>query len=156
MKNPNRVTKRWKWIIKKNAERIIDSTERSIYIENEKEYLGNKLDFLSQKYYQWNDECPSVLELLKKIRAYISSDDNPIKLSTIHRAKGLEEDRIFILNYNELPLNRLDQKDWEKEQELNLKYVAVTRARKELFLVESENHGDLVDEGSLFDELPFD
>ncbi len=124
--------------------------------EDEKEYLRNKLDFLSQKYYQWNDECPSILELLKKIRAYISSNDNPIKLSTIHRAKGLEENRIFILNYNELPLNRTDQKDWEKEQELNLKYVAVTRAKKELFLVESENHNDLVDEGSLFDELPFD
>jgi len=152
----NKVTKRWEWIIKKNAERIIDSTERNIYIEDEKEYLRNKLDFLSQKYYQWNDECPSILELLKKIRAYISSNDNPIKLSTIHRAKGLEENRIFILNYNELPLNRTDQKDWEKEQELNLKYVAVTRAKKELFLVESENHNDLVDEGSLFDELPFD
>lgn len=86
----------------------------------------------------------------------ISSNDNPIKLSTIHRAKGLEEDRIFILNYNEFPLNRLDQKDWEKEQELNLKYVAVTRVKKELFLVESEDHEELVDEGSLFDELPFD
>lgn len=152
----DKVIKRWEWIIKKNAERIIDSVERNVYIDSEKEYLRNKLAFLSQKYYQWNDECPSILELLKKIQAFISSNDNPIKLSTIHRAKGLEEDRVFIINYNDLPLNRLDQKDWEKEQELNLKYVAVTRVKEELFLVESENHEELVDEGSLFDELPFD
>lgn len=149
------VIKRWKWIIKKDAERIIDLTERNLYIVNETTYLETKLDFFNKKYEQWKDECPTILEILRKIKDYISADDNPIKLSTIHRAKGLENERVFILDYDKLPMSRLEQKDWEKVQELNLKYVAVTRAMLELFLVISPSVDQIEDDGSLFDELPF-
>jgi len=146
---------RWKWIIKKNADRIVDKTERNIHIENETKYLEKKLEFLHKKYEQWKEECPNLTEIIKKIRDFISATDNPIKLSTIHRAKGLENDRVFVLNYDELPYVRLEQKDWEKTQELNLKYVAVTRAMKELFLIESKKPELIIEEGSLFDSLPF-
>ena len=46
-----------------------------------------------------------------------------------------------------------DQKDWEKIQESNLKYVAVTRAMKELFLIKAPKMDEIIKEGSLFDDL---
>lgn len=149
------VLKRWKWIIKKDAERIIDATERNLYKESEINYLETKLEFFHKKYEQWKDECPTILEILRKIKIYISATDNPIKLSTIHRAKGLENERVFIIDYDKLPMSRLEQKDWEKIQEINLKYVAVTRAMQELFLVVSPTLEQMEQEGSLFDDLPF-
>lgn len=151
----NEVSNRWKWIIIKNAERIIDSTERKMYIENEQAYLDKKLSFLQRKYFEWNESCPNLNAILKNIKDFISATENPIKISTIHRAKGLENDRVFIINYNDLPYYRLEQQDWEKVQEQNLKYVAVTRSLKELFLIESKKLQAVKDEGSLFDTLPF-
>lgn len=149
------VLNRWDWIIKKNANRIVNMGERELYIRKEKEYLEEKLDFLNRKYEEWKIECPTILSILRKIKEYISATDNPIKLSTIHRAKGLENDRVFIINYDELPMIKTDQKEWEKIQESNLKYVAVTRAMKELVLVKPKKIDVLIMEGSLFDDLPF-
>ena len=149
------VLNRWDYIIKKNAERITDSTERNLFIEREKEYLETKINFIHKKYEQWKDDCDTLNDILKRIKNFITASDNPIKLSTIHRAKGLENNRVFILNYNELPYYRTQQKDWEKTQELNLKYVAVTRALQELYLIESKSMEIIEDEESLFDNLPF-
>ena len=62
--------------------------------------------------------------------------DEAIKISSIHRAKGLENDRVFILEYNKLPYKR--DLDWENIQERNLHYVAVTRPKEELYLCEEQ------------------
>ena len=53
-----------------------------------------------------------------------------VTLSTVHRAKGLEAERVIILRPDQLPL--AVTRDWEKRQELNLEYVALTRSRREL------------------------
>ena len=60
---------------------------------------------------------------------------NAVVLSTVHKAKGLEADRVLILCPDKLPLTWKNQLDWQLEQELNLKYVALTRAKKELIFV---------------------
>jgi superfamily I DNA/RNA helicase len=150
------VLKRWNWIIQKNSERIIDLTERRMFIEQEKKYLEKKLNFLHKKHEQWKDNCDTINEILKRIKEFISAPDNAIKLSTIHRAKGLENKRVFIVNYDELPYFRLQQKEWEKTQEINLKYVAVTRSLSELYLIENKKLEIIEQEESLFDNLPFD
>jgi DNA helicase-2/ATP-dependent DNA helicase PcrA len=149
------VLKRLEWIIRKDAERIINPIERSLHIESEVEYLKQKLEFLHRKYEQWKLQCPTVSDIIEKIRTYVSASSNSVKLATIHRAKGLENDRVFILSYDELPLQHLEQKAWERVQELNLKYVAVTRAKQELFLVRAAKV-EVLEEKSLFDILPFD
>jgi hypothetical protein len=64
-----------------------------------------------------------------------SDGGSVITLSTVHRAKGLEYDDVFIINPEALPLNWKNQKDWEKQQEMNLKYVAITRAKQRLTYV---------------------
>jgi DNA helicase-2/ATP-dependent DNA helicase PcrA len=58
-------------------------------------------------------------------------------LSTVHRAKGLEERRVYILKPEKLPLSWPKQTDEEAAQENNLRYVAITRAKEALYFVES-------------------
>lgn len=55
------------------------------------------------------------------------SEGRHIVLSSIHRAKGLEWDRVFMLE------NTLKETSVE---ERNLRYVGVTRAREHLVLVQ--------------------
>lgn len=61
-----------------------------------------------------------------------------IWISTIHRAKGLENARVFILDFDRLPLRWKGQTDEQFAQERNLIYVAITRAMSVLYLVEGE------------------
>jgi len=149
------VVKRWEWIIKKKAERIVDPTERAIHIKRELDYLDQKLDFIHKKVELWKTDCATLTHILKKIKTYVSDKENPIRLSTIHRAKGLEENRVFIIDYDKMPYDRPGFQQWEKTQEIHLKYVAVTRAKEVLFLVEALKIEELKQEGSLFDDMPF-
>ncbi len=59
-----------------------------------------------------------------------------ICVGTIHAVKGLEADRVWFLDPGLIPA-RGAKKDWQLQQERNLKYVALTRARKELRFVQS-------------------
>ena len=52
-----------------------------------------------------------------------------ICLSTIHKAKGLEADRVFIIREDKLYLKCCMDVPWMAEQEQNLVYVAYTRAK---------------------------
>ena len=57
---------------------------------------------------------------------------NEILLSTIHKSKGREWQRVFFIQTG---APKWIRKDWENQQEINLQYVAVTRSQKELYLV---------------------
>lgn len=58
----------------------------------------------------------------------------PILLSSVHRAKGLESKRVFFLRPAVHP-TRFRMPDWQRKQETNLEYVAITRAIEELIYV---------------------
>jgi len=59
----------------------------------------------------------------------INSKSGPI-LSTIHKTKGLEFDHVYLLRPDLLPAPWVDEDDEESmQQEKNLEYVAVTRAK---------------------------
>lgn len=60
-----------------------------------------------------------------------------VELSTVHKAKGLEEENVYIIAPDKMPLVWKGQLEWEFEQEMNIEYVAFTRAKKALFLVET-------------------
>lgn len=61
-----------------------------------------------------------------------SDGGSVITLSTIHRAKGLEFDDVFIIQPEHLPLTWKGQQPWEIQQEQNLRYVAITRSKNRL------------------------
>ena len=75
------------------------------------------------------------IQTLKTLISNIFSDEiKGILLSTIHKAKGLENDKVFFLCPDLIPSKYATQ-DWQLEQEQNLKYVAITRAKSTLIYV---------------------
>ena len=77
--------------------------------------------------------------LYKFIDEVFSNEGNEgIQLSTIHRAKGLEADNVFIICPSLIP-SKLSQMDWEKEEEQHLLYVMCTRPKNTLnYVTEKE------------------
>lgn len=75
-----------------------------------------------------------VRRVIKFLQETFSDDHSDISLSTIHKAKGLENDRVFFLRPDLIP-SRFAVNPWQKEQEENLRYVAITRAKRELVYV---------------------
>jgi DNA helicase-2/ATP-dependent DNA helicase PcrA len=65
-----------------------------------------------------------------------TDDRERIVLSTIHQAKGLEWDAVFVMGLTDgkFPHQRALDEDGGLEEERRLFYVAVTRARRHLFL----------------------
>lgn len=62
-------------------------------------------------------------------------DDRGITLSSIHKSKGLEAQRVFLLQPKGVGPRQDKMQPWELEQERNLRYVAITRAIEELIYV---------------------
>ena len=121
----------------------VDAVLRDMKIKEETQLLSESLEFFRKKFGEWQlNTIKSILLRLKELMSYLG--DDAIKISTIHRAKGLENDRVFILEYNKLPIRRL--LEWENIQERNLHYVAVTRPIKELYLCVEAVEPDEVDE----------
>ncbi|GAF75508.1 unnamed protein product, partial [marine sediment metagenome] len=82
-------------------------------------------------------EATSISCAQHMIHSLFSDDDKVdcVRLSSIHRAKGLEADNVYVIRPDLLP-HPLAKSDWQVEQEMNLKYVAITRARNNLIWVE--------------------
>jgi len=86
-----------------------------------------------------SEHSKSVAELLGQIETLFADDEksasglNKIVLSTTHKAKGLERERVFVLESTFRREGRNGQ--GASVEESNLFYVAITRARESLFLV---------------------
>jgi hypothetical protein len=81
-----------------------------------------------------NPKCTTPIDSVCEEIDNIFGDDlkGCVILSTIHKSKGREWNNVFWLQSAE---NKWARMDWEKVQEINLKYVACTRAKQNLFLV---------------------
>ncbi|MDO8574319.1 MAG: UvrD-helicase domain-containing protein [bacterium] len=120
----------------------IDYLERNFTNSSERqENIGELLVFASQF-----DDLSELLEKISLLQATdsVTNDRQPItndrskvvSLMTIHLAKGLEFDNVIIAGLSEgiLPHHRSLDSQPEVEEERRLMYVAMTRARKKLFL----------------------
>ena len=110
----------------------------------------NSLIILAERY-------NSKTELVQHIKDIFKDEANGVCLSTIHKAKGLEAENVYILCHSMMP-SKLAQHDWEKEQERNLQYVAYTRAKNKLgFISEKEvpPSGSMLDPNEILTELKY-
>ena len=96
------------------------------YIEFEEKV--QLMDVLFQK-------ANKVQEIEQKIKELFDKKKDSVTLMTIHKSKGLENNRVFLLTHFKaeslMPYKRAKQ-EWEFIQENNIKYVGITRAKKEL------------------------
>jgi DNA helicase-2/ATP-dependent DNA helicase PcrA len=73
----------------------------------------------------------NIIDLKVKINSIFNDENGDgIILSTVHKAKGSEADKVFIIRPDLMPLPSF--RTWQAIQEQNLIYVAITRAKKEL------------------------
>ncbi|MCL5090547.1 MAG: ATP-dependent helicase [Patescibacteria group bacterium] len=123
------------------VEKIIKEKE---ILQNEAvlQLLGNLVQFNSLK-----NGIANFLNYIEKIKAYDFYDQkcDKITLLTMHAAKGLEFKFVFILGFEQgiIPLVRKNTEKFitestEADEEKRLFYVALTRAKEELYLLQTK------------------
>jgi len=79
--------------------------------------------------------CYEISDVTNSIKAmFIDDKSEGVCLSSIHRAKGLEAYKVYIMRPDLLP-HPMASTPWQREQESNLKYVGITRAIERLIWV---------------------
>lgn len=112
---------------------------QKIGTEGQQESVNDRCDAIEVCYGSF---LPSSKEqFISDIEGLFCDQRAAITLSTVHRAKGLENSRVFIIYPEKLPLVWKNQTASQAEQEMNLRYVAITRAQSELYFVKTEKEG---------------
>lgn len=113
----------------------------------ESSIVSNKLDMIKALEIL-SDDITTSDELIEKISNIFSDrKKGGISLSTIHKAKGLEAENVYIA-CKELMPSSMAKKDWEIRQEYNLMYVAYTRAKNVLGFIDDKEFEDLIKNSS--------
>ena len=104
--------------------------------------IENKLDMIKALEIL-SEGVNTATELINKIDEIFPKKDKKegIALSTIHKAKGLEANNVYIA-CNSLMPSASAKKDWEITQEHNLIYVAYTRAKNILGFIDEKDFKD--------------
>ena len=119
------------------AERTIEAEGRA---ENLETLIGGAAEFDIEREREGESEVSPLEEYLQQISLYteqdgLSSEQELVTLMTLHNAKGLEYDTVFIVGCEEgaFPHMRALEEGGE-EEERRLCYVGITRARKRLYM----------------------
>ncbi len=81
-----------------------------------------------------SEGCSNTDQLISKIDRIFSDKDSAIRFCTVHKVKGFESDKIFIL-YPELMPSVYAKTEEAMEQENNVGYISVTRSKDTLIFV---------------------
>ena len=80
----------------------------------------------------------TVKDLLQSVDNLFQTKGHGITLSSVHKSKGKEWNRVFILGFNAYMPSKYAKKEWQRIQEENLIYVAITRAKNYLGYIEED------------------
>ncbi|HVU57270.1 MAG TPA: 3'-5' exonuclease, partial [Puia sp.] len=122
-----------------------DIDELDEYIEKTEDV---QLSMMSEIVKEYGDEIYSIIKSLKNL--HVEGDDKAkaeMIFSTVHRAKGMEYDVVYLVNdfITEERLEKIKSEQKESKdalslsklnEEINLLYVAVTRAKYKLYIPE--------------------
>jgi DNA helicase-2/ATP-dependent DNA helicase PcrA len=97
------------------------------------------------KDYATENNGATLADYLQTVSLVQDGDNNSaadaVIISTVHSAKGLEFDNVFIIGLEDgiFPLSRARESVAEYEEERRLLYVAITRASENLYLTHAES-----------------
>ena len=85
--------------------------------------------------YTWEDYLYNIAQNIKRYQRKLKTEKEGVLLTTMHSAKGLEFNTVFILNLVDgvVPYHK-SIKEADREEERRLLYVAMTRAKTNLYL----------------------
>ena len=119
------------------ADRTVESEGR---LDNLRELIGVAAEFDTNRTVEGPSDVPALEEFLQQISLYseadkMQADQSLLTLMTLHNAKGLEFDTVFMVGFEDgvLPHSRSLDEGGE-EEERRLCYVGITRARRRLYL----------------------
>jgi DNA helicase II / ATP-dependent DNA helicase PcrA len=119
------------------AERTVEAEGR---IENLEELVGVAAEFDRARELEGDDGAPPLESFLQQISLYTEQDGlreegSLITLMTLHNAKGLEYDTVFIVGCEEGSFPHMRAlEEGSEEEERRLCYVGITRARRRLYM----------------------
>ena len=129
--------------VKEVFDKVITKTKYFDSIEDNKEDRVKNIEELLNSIIELEKRNPhiSLADYLDMVSLTASTDEmeeneNFVKLMTIHSSKGLEFDYVFIAGMEDglFPSCSFESSEEEIEEERRLCYVAVTRAKKELYI----------------------
>ena len=98
-------------------------------LEKERFNQANNLEYKHDCLCLFVYRADTVGGIIKEIERVFNSDGKgDIMLSTVHKAKGLEANNVFILATERMP----HPKATNMKEEMNICYVAITRAKNNL------------------------
>lgn len=112
--------------------------EGRVRLENIEELKSNLV-----KYHEEQGDAATLLGFLEEVSLYTDLDhlnsdqeQDRVVLMTVHSAKGLEFSSVFLLGLEEglFPSKMAKREEDEMEEERRLAYVAITRAKKQLYI----------------------
>ena len=115
------------------------SIEADIRLENLEEFKTITKNYEENKGIASLDEFLNEISLVSDVEEYRNRDD-VITLMTIHSAKGLEFNNVFLIGMEEgiFPHQAAFFDNNELEEERRLCYVAITRAKEKLYIVNAK------------------
>src|SRR5262249_34577710 len=117
-----------------------DTAQADARIENLRELVGSMRDYEAEAGAAGGE--PSLLGFLERVTIASGVDGveegGRVVLMTVHSAKGVEFERVLLTGMEEemFPYKGIDPAEREElEEERRLAYVAITRARRQLFMI---------------------
>lgn len=130
---------RWKAIknVRILAEKLIDwkVKQETKLLAQGKEVLAQSIADKVETLIVIIDSLPAgsqVSDLRQAIETLFQDGSDTLTLSTIHKSKGREWERVYLLGRNRYQPSPYARQQWQAEQEDNLIYVAITRAKRDL------------------------
>jgi DNA helicase-2/ATP-dependent DNA helicase PcrA len=129
---------------------VVDDTEYIEFLKNENDDADSRIANVKElgsfiaRFEEENEEGANLSKFLEEVSLVSDSlsdagDDGFVSLMTVHSAKGLEFSVVFLPGFEEniFPGAQCIYNPEEVEEERRLAYVAITRARDELFILNS-------------------
>ena len=133
------------------ADRVVKLAEINLAYNKSDEEDADRLLNISQlmqsikSFEEQNPNC-ELSDYLESITLQSSVDEtddaaNSVSISTIHAAKGLEFDYVYIMGAEEglFPISRALDSPGEVEEERRLMYVAITRAKQKVWITNTKS-----------------